>query len=143
MGHQDNPEGNVHTAIGILSKMMPVGKTQADEDARYAIEMLSMAVQQQANMYGMAPNEPHTEATWSSAERPVEKIVSQLAEIQITTEERSPAAAPKPTPTATQSDHALLKPEAIPSAPTSTHSLLKGPACFGDRIKCKIGRAHV
>ena len=71
-----DPESSVHAAIGILSKIAPVGDTRADTEARYAIDLLQTAALQQANMYGVTPNEPQNEVSWGGGKYSIEEVVN-------------------------------------------------------------------
>ena len=129
-----NPESNVHAAIGILSRIVPVGDTQADKEARYAIDLLQTAALQQANMYGVTPNEPQHEVSWGGEKYSVEKVVNQLAGLQVSLEKDEEIKGESPAHTAAQpaQDEADSDED---TAPVSSYSLLKGPACFGEEIR--------
>ena len=76
----------MYAAIGILSRITPVGDTRADKEARRAIDLLQTAALQQANMYGVTPNEPQHEVSWGGEECNVKEVVNQLAGLQVSLE---------------------------------------------------------
>ena len=124
----------MHAAIGILSKIAPVGDTRADKEARNAIDLLQTAALQQANMYGVTPNEPQNEVSWGGEKCSVEEVVNQLAGLQVSLEkekkiegESQTSGATQPAQVETDSDE--------DSAPVNSYSLLKGPTCFGEEIR--------
>ena len=130
----NNPESNMHAAIGILSKIAPVGDTRADKEARHAIDLLQTAALQQANMYGVTPNEPQHEISWGKEKCSVEEVVNQLADLQVSLGKEKRIEGELQTPGATQPAQIETNTDED-LAPVNAYSLLKGPACFGEEIR--------